>query len=218
VDDLSDGRLQFGLGAGWQAREHHNYSWDLLGVKQRMDRFEEGLEVITRMLHSGAPVTFEGEYYQVYDAVLLPRPQRPGGPPIVIGGNGPKRTLPLVAKYADEWNSIFLPAKRFRERSSQLDELVEMAGRSPADVRRSMMTGVFFGYDEAEVVERAARRGRTPEEARALGAVFGTASQIVDHLGELQEAGLQRIMLQWLDLDDLDRLADMAKAILPHFS
>ncbi len=218
VDDLSAGRLQLGLGAGWQEREHHNYSWDLLGVKARMDRFEEGLEVVTRMLNSAEPITYEGEYYRIYDAVLLPRPQRPGGPPIVIGGNGPKRTLPLAAKYADEWNAVFLPRQRWQERNTLLDEFIEANGRALGDVRRSMMTGLFFGYDGAEVEARAATRGRTAQETRDLGAIFGTASEIVDQIGELQEAGLERIMLQWLDLDDLDRLADMAQAVLPHFT
>jgi len=218
VDDLSGGRLQLGLGAGWQEREHHNYSWDLLSVKKRMDRLEEGLQIVIAMLNSDTPTTFEGEYYRVYDAILLPRPLRRGGPPIVIGGNGPKRTLPLAAKYGDEWNSIYLPPARFTELSEILDRLLAEQGRPAGSVRRTMMTGVYFGRSDSEVAERAAGRNTTPDAIRARGAVFGTASQIVDQLGVLQEAGLQRVMLQWLDLDDLDRLSDMADAILPHFS
>ncbi len=104
VDDLSGNRLILGLGAGWQEREHAHYGWDLLGVSDRFDRFEEGLEVITKLLQNREPVDYSGNYYSLNEAVLLPRPSRSGGPPILIGGNGPKRTLPLVARFASEWN------------------------------------------------------------------------------------------------------------------
>src|SRR5204863_5509538 len=80
VDDLSGGRLVLGVGAGWQAREHRNFGFELLEVGERMDRFEEGVEVISRLLRSDTPVNYAGHYYQLHDAILLPRPQRPGGP------------------------------------------------------------------------------------------------------------------------------------------
>jgi F420-dependent oxidoreductase-like protein len=108
VDDLSNGRLTLGVGAGWQEREHTNFGWQLLEIPERFDRFEEGLEVISQLLQSDEPVDFEGDYYELNEAILLPRPQRPGGPPLLIGGNGMKRTLPLAARYAQEWNGIFL--------------------------------------------------------------------------------------------------------------
>jgi alkanesulfonate monooxygenase SsuD/methylene tetrahydromethanopterin reductase-like flavin-dependent oxidoreductase (luciferase family) len=95
VDDLSGGRLVLGLGAGWQVREHTNYGFDLLELPERFDRFEEGLEVVTRLLHSDTPVDFQGKYFRLVEGILLPRPQRPGGPPILIGGRGPQRTLSL---------------------------------------------------------------------------------------------------------------------------
>jgi F420-dependent oxidoreductase-like protein len=217
VDDLSGGRMQFGLGAGWQDREHKNFSYDLLDVQGRMDRLEEALEIVRHLLTSEEPLTFSGTYYTLHDAVLLPRPVRPGGPPITIGGNGPKRTLPLVARYAGEWNSVYLNPDRFRARSERLDELLARQGRTPEAVRRSMMTGVFFGRSEAEVAERVKSRDRTLQESRDLGLVIGTAEGVVAQLKALEAAGLDRVMLQWLDLDDLDRLEDMAEAVLPHF-
>lgn len=217
VDDLSGGRLQLGMGAGWQTREHEIYSWDLLDVKGRMDRFEEALEIVSGLLRSDEPLSFEGDYYRIRDAVLLPRPGRPDGPPITIGGNGPQRTLPLAARYADEWNAVYLNPDRFRERSAQLDELLAGQKRDPGAVRRSMMTGVFFGRDAEEVEERVKSRGRTLQESRELGLVIGTAEGVIEQLKALQEAGLERIMLQWLDLDDIDRLQEMAEAVLPLF-
>lgn len=153
LDDLSGGRMILGVGAGWQEREHHLFGFELGDVPTRMDRLEEGLEVITRLLRSDEPVTYEGRFYQLRGAMLLPRPQRLGGPPILIGGNGPRRTLPLAARYADIWNATFLAPDAFRERSAALDELLRAAGRQPGDVRRTMMSSLFFGRD-LEAVER----------------------------------------------------------------
>ena len=215
IDDLSGGRLHLGMGAGWQEREHTNFGWDLLDVQGRFARFEEGLEVVTRLLNSDTPVDLSGKYYQLHEAIMLPRPMRPGGPPILIGGNGPKLTLPLVARYAKEWNAVYIPPTQIRELNVTLDELLITQGRAPGEVRRSLMTGLFFGYSDEEVNQRAASRSTTPDEVRARGVVYGTGSQILAQLGAIAEAGIYRVMLQWLDLDDLDRLETFAKAILP---
>jgi F420-dependent oxidoreductase-like protein len=213
VDDLSGGRLTLGLGAGWEEREHRNYGWDLLDISRRFVRFQEGLEIVNRLLHSEQPIDFSGEFYQLHEAILLPRPQRPGGPPILIGGNGAQRTLPLVARYADEWNAVFVTAAKIAELSAQLDRLLQENGRQPTEVRRSLMTELVFGRDEAEV--RRKLQGRpSAEELRRQGRVVGTPSEIVEQLGRLSEVGVQRVMLQWLDLDDLDGLEALARTVL----
>ncbi len=212
VDDLSNGRLTLGLGAGWQEREHAHYGWDLLDVKPRFDRFAEALEIISHLLHSEEPLNFKGEYYQLQEAVLLPRPQRAGGPPLLIGGNGPQLTLPLAAQYAAEWNAVLIGPEEFMEKNERLDELLEENGRSPAEVRRSLMTRVEIG-DEAALTKKFSQR--SIDELRQRGMVLGTATQIVDSLGTWAEAGLQRIMLQWLDLDDMAGLETLAKEVLP---
>ena len=214
IDDLSGGRLTLGVGAGWQVREHTNFGFDLLEIPQRFARFEEGLEVITRLLGSDTPVDFSGDYYHLQDAILLPRPQRPAGPPLLIGGNGEKRTLPLVARYANEWNGVFLPAARYRELSQQLDGLLQAAGRQPSSVRRSLMTRVIFGRTDSEVQAQLGETKQSAEALRSRGLVVGTASAVVDQLGTIGEAGAQRVMLQWMDLDDLDGLAALAAAVL----
>ncbi|MFW6070107.1 MAG: TIGR03560 family F420-dependent LLM class oxidoreductase [bacterium] len=216
VDDLSGGRLILGLGAGWQEREHHKFGHDLLPTAQRFDRFEEGMEVVTRLLQEDEPVDFEGEYYQLNEALLLPRPQRPGGPPILVGGNGPRRTLPLAARYAQEWNGVFTTAEHFAELNDRLDELLEAEGRQPDDVRRSLMTGTIFGRERAEVEEKAAARGRSIDELRQHGLIVGAGDDFGEQIKAYEEAGAYRILLQWLDLDDLDGLAAMAHTVLPH--
>lgn len=165
VDDLSEGRLTLGLGAGWQEREHRLFGFDLLERAERFNRFEEGLEVVTRLLRSDAPVSFDGKYFQLREAVLLPRPSRKNGPPIAIGGSGPKRTLPLVARFADEWNCILSTASTFSSLNIKLGELLNAAGRDPKSVRRSMMTGCVIrmslnGTWHPSILEVIRPRGR----------------------------------------------------------
>lgn len=211
IDELSGGRLTLGVGAGWQEREHTNYGWELLELKERFNRFQEGLEVITRLVWHDHPVAFEGKYFQLRDAVLLPRPHRPL--PILIGGNGMNKTLGYVAKYANEWNAVFQPPAGFAERNSRLNELLAEQGRDPTTVRRSMMTGSRFGRDEAELQRNLGNQSR--ESLRERGILVGTANEIVEQLGRLAEVGVQRVMVQWLDLDDLDGLEAMANGVLP---
>jgi F420-dependent oxidoreductase-like protein len=217
VDDLSGGRLILGLGAGWQKREHDNYGWDLLDMDGRFARFEEGIQVVRDLLRSDEPVDFQGLYYQLKEAILLPRPHRPGGPPILIGGNGRRRTLPLVARYADEWNALYIPTEEFKGLNARLDELLQAEGRHPAAVRRSLMTGCVFARDQAELDRRVIARTQGKgaiEDLRKRGIIVGLLPEVTDQLGELAEAGVQRVMLQWLDQDDLDGLEAMAKGII----
>ena len=213
VDDLSGGRLTLGVGAGWQVREHNAFGFDLLDIPDRVRRFQEGVEVISQLLHSDTPVSFDGEYYHLREAILLPRPQRPGGPPLLIGGNGPKRTLPLAAQYADEWNGVFITAQKFAELTARLDELAQAQGRAPSSIRRSLMTGSAFGATEAEVTRRL--EGRSAAELTERGIIVGTPDAVVEQLGRLAEVGVQRLMLQWLDLDDMAGLETLAAKVLP---
>jgi F420-dependent oxidoreductase-like protein len=214
VDDLSGGRLVLGLGAGWQVREHELFGFDLLEPADRFDRFEEGLEVITRLLNSDAPVAFEGKYYQLRGATLLPRPSRPGGPRIAIGGNGQKRTLPDVVRYAGEWNAVYLPAGELKTLNGNLDRLLDAAGRPRESILRSVMLRCIFGRNPEQVNQKIKASGRSLDDWRQLGAVIGTGDQIRDQLREVEQAGVHRIMLQWLDLEDLEGLAALAKEIL----
>lgn len=212
VDDLSGGRLRLGLGAGWEEREHDTFGFPLLALPERFARFQEGLEVITRLLRDDAPVTFHGRYYRLEGAQILPRPARRGGPPIVVGGRGPRRTLPLVARYADEWNAVAIAHAELPALNARLDELLRERGRNPAEVRRSLMATVVFGRDRAELERRLA--GRSAAELRARGAFVGTGAEIVEQIQALGRAGLQRVMLQWLDQDDLEGLRALGEAVL----
>ena len=214
VDDLSDGRLVLGLGAGWNESEHEQFGFDLLDTDARFERYREGMEVVTRLLQSDVPVTFDGQYYRLHGALLLPRPQRPGGPRILIGGNGTKRTLPFVVRYASEWNCVSLTPENFAHANQLLDQMLLDAGRKPESVRRSMMTGCVFGRDEAAMKQKLAIYQASVEDLQLRGNVAGSLDQIRDQLKVLEQAGVQRIMLQWLDLDDLESLQVLAAGIL----
>jgi len=213
VDDLSNGRLILGLGAGWNEREHRLFGFDLLEPDARFERFNEGMEVVTRLLRSDEPVTFEGQFYQLRGATLLPRPQRRGGPKILVGGNGAKRTLSYVARYADEWNCVTLTPQEFTDMNTKLNDMLNASGKKPESVRRSMMTGCVFGKDDASLREKIALRGRSLEQLQQDGIVAGPISAVKGQLQELEQAGLQRIMLQWLDLDDVESLEVLAKGV-----
>jgi alkanesulfonate monooxygenase SsuD/methylene tetrahydromethanopterin reductase-like flavin-dependent oxidoreductase (luciferase family) len=218
VDDLSNGRLTLGLGAGWQEREHKNYGWELLDLPNRFDRFEEGVKIIHHLIRDDTPLDFKGEFYGLQEAVLLPRPQRSTELPILVGGNGPKRTLAITARYADWWNGVFLTPDRLAKLNDRLDEHLKNTGRSPENIKRSVMVGCEFGLNQMQVEQKVEVRtsGRlTPEELRQRGLVIGTPSEIVEQLGEYYDAGVQRVMLQWLDLDDLKGLEALAKGVLP---
>ncbi len=228
LDDLSDGRMVLGVGAGWQEREHRLFGYELGDIPTRMQRLEEGLEVITRLLNSAEPVSYAGRFFSLDGAVLLPRPQRPAGPPILIGGNGAKRTLPLVARYASVWNAVALSPDAYRERSAHLDTLLSAAGRQPADVRRTLMLTLFFGRDEAELEPRLAWRKRDPQLAdlsldQAVEQIAGSGRALVGNMEQIRaqiqayaNAGVEELMLQWFDLDDLDGLRAFAEGVVQH--
>ncbi|MGH2389775.1 MAG: LLM class flavin-dependent oxidoreductase, partial [Chloroflexota bacterium] len=216
VDDLSGGRLRLGLGAGWEEREHTNYSYDLLPLPKRLERYAEGLEVTTRLLKSDQPIAFDGAYYHLHDAILLPRPNRAGGPPIVIGGG--RGVLPLAARYADEWNIAFARPQAFAALSRHLDQLLTGQGREQGAVRRTLMTNLVFAVDQAGLDAKLREKGTAIEDLRHRGIVVGTADAVIAQLDELAEAGVQTVMLQWLDLDDLAGLSALASVILPRFT
>ena len=225
IDDLSGGRFILGLGAGWQEREHTLFGHDLGDLATRMARFEEGIQVVTSLLRSDEPVTFEGRYFQLRGATLLPRPQRPGGPRVLIGGNGKKRTQSLVARYADIWNGVFLAPAEYRAMNAQLDTLLQQVGRQPRDVRRTMMTGMFFSKDRASLERRVSEFQKQRSELanlsleQALQALqermlVGTPDQLVEQVKAYAAAGAEELMLQWFEFDDIAGLRDFATSVL----
>lgn len=218
VDDLSGGRLVYGLGAGWQGREHRQFGVPFHDFSTRFRMLEEALELTARLLRSDAPSDFQGEFYQLDDAILLPRPARPGGPPILIGGSGPKKTLPLAAKYAAEWNAAFISLDAYRERKARMAECLQQRGRAADDIKHSLMTRVTYRPTEAQLDAHLHENGLDAADLKARGLIVGTGSAVVDQLGQWVEAGVERFMLQWVELDDMENLELLARDVVAQFS
>lgn len=215
VDALAGGRLDIGLGAGWQEREHTAFGYELLEVPQRFDRFEEALFVIRELTRSTTPVSFEGSYYKLDGAQLLPlSPQKPG-PPITVGGTGPRRTLPLVAKFADEWNFNNRPFEDYLPLNDRLNELLDEQKRPRGSVRRSMASALSIGATDADVAKKIGDGNKADLIYR--GHFAGTPAEVTENLQRYVENGVDGFKIRLLDLDDISSLELLASEVLPHF-
>ncbi|SES38768.1 probable F420-dependent oxidoreductase, Rv1855c family [Pedococcus cremeus] len=216
VDQMSGGRVELGLGAGWFEAEHAAYGIPFPGVRERFDRLEEQLAVITGLWRTpvGRTFTHEGRYYPVTDSPALAKPVQPGGVPVIVGGHGPRRTPALAARYAAEFNAAFTSPQD----AARLFEGVQRAcldiGRDPGTLTLSAAQVLCLGEDEAAVRRRAAAIGREPDELRTNG-LAGTAEEVLEKVHAFASAGATRLYLQVLDLSDLEHLADVARLVMP---
>jgi F420-dependent oxidoreductase-like protein len=218
VDDLSGGRLVLGIGAGWQDREHRNFGIPFPPASVRFEMLNEYLEIVSRLFRNDQPFRYQGQHYSLEEGILLPRPTRPDGPTILVGGNGRQRTLPLAARYANEWNAVFAGPRQLEELELHLDRLLQQAGRVPDAVRRSVMIGTFLARSSRELRDRLESKDTTVEGSLESGVLVGTADAWAQQLQRYGAVGVQRVMLQWLDLDDLDGLRLVAREVLPAFA
>jgi alkanesulfonate monooxygenase SsuD/methylene tetrahydromethanopterin reductase-like flavin-dependent oxidoreductase (luciferase family) len=226
LDDLSGGRFVLGVGAGWVEREHQMFGWPLGDAKTRVDRLAEGLEVITRLCRSPEPVSFAGRFYTLRDAVLLPRSRRPNGPEVLLGSGGGSRSVSLAARYADVFNTSRQTAAKLAEIYRQLDARLTARGRESSSVKRTVMATVMTWRDD-DGLERRTRFGRTylnpenlapreyAESRRARGDLVGAPEEVVEQIRAYAELGVQEIMLDVFDLDDVELLELIADEVIP---
>jgi F420-dependent oxidoreductase-like protein len=183
VDVISGGRCVLGLGAGWQENEHQKYGIPFYTLGGRMSRLEEAAHVVTRLLAEDR-TTFDGKYYQLDDAPLVPKPvQKPL--PLLIGGGGEKRTLRITAQYANEWNVWGTPAI-LRQKMAVLDQHCVELGRNPRDIQRSAVALLFLSDDQA-VIERARGAGRP--------VIAGNAAEVRATIQEYIDAGVDEVII-----------------------
>jgi F420-dependent oxidoreductase-like protein len=215
VDQMSGGRVELGLGAGWFEAEHTAYGIPFPPLGERFDRLEEQLAVITGLWATKPGETFshKGVHYPVVDSPALAKPVQEGGVPLIIGGGGKRRTPALAVRYAAEFNAAFAPAADSGRLFERVREVASGAGRDPSTLTLSAAQVVCLGNDEATLGRRAAAIGRDVDELRENG-LAGSASEIVDRIGAFTEVGAERLYLQVLDLSDLDHLADIADGVL----
>ena len=216
VDEMSGGRAELGIGAGWFQAEHAAYAIPFPDTAERFGRLEEQLAIITGLwdVPAGERFSFAGKFYSVTDSPGLPKPVQRPHPPIVIGGRGPRRTPRLAARYADEYNAQFATAEETRAAYGRVREACEAAGRDPDSLVYSAAQTVCCGRDETELARRAAAIGWDLATQRADGLV-GTPDEIVDRLGTFAALGATRIYLQVLELHDLDHLELIAAEVMP---
>ncbi|MFC8597387.1 LLM class F420-dependent oxidoreductase [Isoptericola sp. NPDC057191] len=211
VDQMSGGRVELGLGAGWFAREHEAYGIPF--PAKRFGLLEEQLEILTGLWGTpvGGSYSFEGEHYTLTDSPALPKPAQ-AKIPVIVGGGGPRRTPALAARFGDEYNQAFPELDTVATRITVIDDALAEAGRTPDSIVQSVALVLAVGQDEAEFARRAAAIGREPAELREHG-VAGTVAEAVDRLGTLRDQGVQRVYLQVLDLHDLDHLDLVAREV-----
>ncbi|GAA1808409.1 LLM class F420-dependent oxidoreductase [Nocardioides hankookensis] len=214
VDQMSNGRVELGIGAGWFEQEHTKYGIPFPSTGERFDRFEEQLAIITGLWATEGGFTHHGTHYQVVDSPGLPKPTQ-AKPPVLIGGVGKKRTPALAATYADEFNLPFVDEATTKAQFARVREACEAQDRDPATMRWSNALVLCVGADEAEVERRAAAIGREKDELRENG-IAGTPQEVVDKIGRYAALGAERLYLQVLDLSDLDHLRLVARDVMPH--
>jgi F420-dependent oxidoreductase-like protein len=215
VDQMSGGRVELGIGAGWFEAEHTAYGIPFPSTAERFDRFEEQLAVITGLwaTPAGERFDFAGVHYRLEGSPALPKPVQPK-PPVLIGGLGKRRTPELAARYADEFNLPFVDEETTAAQFARVREACAAQGRDPETLTWSNALVLCVGADEAEISRRAAAIGREPGELRANG-LAGTPAEVVDKIGRYAALGAQRLYLQVLDLADLDHLRLVAAEVLP---
>jgi F420-dependent oxidoreductase-like protein len=219
VDQMSGGRVELGIGAGWYEGEHSAYGIPFPPLGERFDRLEEQLEIITGLWETpaGSTFSFAGKHYQLTDSPALPKPSQQPRPPVLVGGGGPRRTPALAARFADEFNAAFTSAQESAALFDRVREACSAAGRTASSMTYSVAHVVCCGKDDASFRRRAEAIGRDPQELREIG-LTGTPAEVVDKIGAFASAGATTVYLQVLDLSDLEHLELIAAEVAPAFA
>ena len=206
IDQLSDGRADMGIGAGWAKVEYDAYGIEFPDVKTRMDQLEEGIQCLRGLLHDDV-TNFSGQHFTLTEARNEPRPVQ-AKLPIWIGGGGEKRTLKIAARYADGWNVPFIAPDAFAHKNAVLDEHCATVGRDPKDIKRAVNVGL--AYDEASLQQQF---GAISDLVRP-GVLTGSDDEIMARIGEYVAAGADQVNIALrapFDLDLLEQFATLLK-------
>jgi len=224
VDHISDGRVELGLGAGWNEGEHEAYGFSFPDLGQRMEMLEEQLEIVRR-LWMEETVTFSGRHYRLEACPAMPKPLQEPHPPIIVGGQAGPRSIALAARFANEYNTLLASVDDCRERKARLVGACESAGRDPGTLSLSLMATCVVGTDRAEVVARVRRvleawgaDDQDPEHVlaeRAKRWIAGTPDEVIERMRALEDAGVDRVYLQHLAHTDVEMLALVGAEVVP---
>ena len=217
VDEMSGGRVELGIGAGWFEAEHQAYAIPFPPLGERFDRLTQQLDIITGLWTTpvGETFSYAGTHYTITDSPALPKPAQTPHPPIIIGGAGAKRTPALAAAFAAEFNVPFAPLEVASTQIERVAAALADAGRPADSLTYSAAFVVCAGRDDAEIARRAAAIGREVDELRSNSPLVGTPDEIATKLRAYTDAGVQRVYLQLLDMSDLDHLEFFANQVIP---
>jgi F420-dependent oxidoreductase-like protein len=215
VDQMSGGRIELGIGAGWYEQEHIAYG--IPYPQRRFDLLEEQLEIITGLwrTETGGSYSFKGKHYELADSPALPKPVQRPGPPIIMGGSGQPRSQRLAIKYASEFNLAyaFSAADETRATVQQVQTASRETGRDPASMNYSVTRTVFCGRNDSQIAQRASVIDPIPILRDTV--ISGSPARLADSIAQFAEAGIQTIYLRILDLHDLDQLELIATEVMP---
>jgi F420-dependent oxidoreductase-like protein len=216
VDEMSGGRVELGLGAGWFDAEHAAYAIPFPTLAERFDRLEEQLDAIVALwtTPTGETFTRTGRHYRFTDSPALPKPVQHPHPPVIVGGGGPRRTPRLAATYAQEYNAPFLSPDETRAAFARVDDACRAIGRDPATLRRSFAVTTCCGRTESAVEGRASAAGFAAADLRRIGAC-GTPDELAERLAAWGDAGAETAYLQLPDPADLDHIELLGGAVAP---
>jgi len=220
IDQLSGGRLEIGLGAGWHEPEYRAYGIPFLPIKDRMDILEEGVQVV-RMLTTQDRSTFHGKHFQLENAACNPKPIQPR-PRIWVGGNGEKRTLRIAARHADGWNTPYTSPEEFKRLQGVLDQWCEREGRDPATIERTVNLSFHMAATAKDLpaAEQQFKEtwGPAADAFRSRGVVLGLPSDAVDLVGRYADAGAARVNIAIRPPADWEALEAWAGEVIPAFA
>lgn len=222
VDEISGGRVELGLGAGWHEGEHEAYGFEFPPTRTRIDVLEEQLQIVLGSW-TESPFSFSGKHYALKNLDAQPKPVQRPHPPLIMGGSAGPRSAALAARFADEYNTSFPTIDDVKERRSRIAEACERAGRDP--IPFSVMTGFVVGRDRAELQRRVTRlsdcvgaKADAFMTDRSSSWVVGTVDEALERLGALRDAGVSRLMCQNLLHDDLDVVALIGSELAPQLA
>jgi F420-dependent oxidoreductase-like protein len=214
ADHVSDGRIEVGLGTGWNEPEHRAYGFPFPPLRERMDRLAEQLEIVTRSWQDG-PFSFSGQHYSVEELDARPKPvQSPL--PLIMGGNAKRRGAALAARYAAEYNVVHSSPEEAAQARERLSQACDAAGRDPGALRFSLMHGLLIGADESELAERGRQLGDLDELRGSW--IAGTPDEVIARLRAYEDVGVERVMLQHLLFRDEAALELFAREVMPAFA
>ena len=219
ADVISGGRIELGMGAGWNEREHEAHGFPFHPTRVRLDVLEEQLQIVLGSWGPG-PFSFDGQHYTLRDLDARPKPAQSPHPPLILGGLAGPRSAALAARYADEYNTVYPTLDELTERRDRLARACEAAGREPLPL--SVMTGVVVATDDGELRDRSRRVAPLAEtDAESFltdppaGWIVGTVDQVGEQLAKLRDAGVRRVMCQHLLHEDLEVVALLGTELAP---